>query len=326
VVLTIRKVVVAILERQHYFFRTPLDTRNAAQVIVQINLGSAIYDNVTQTERALLDLLISAGCGGHKDLNALVYGAKQLRLFWLRNPTCTPPVLLPNKANDSTIQLAPASSAASKKAVESSTSGAIKLIELAGDTFRNKNSKKGYQDRYTAHMTKAVIERYGFEAIVTLMHRFSKVSATRYQSFSYAAAELLLHHDITFDLIQDICGGKGRAGANHMETNIIRGLSCTSTMSEIAALAAYGLLVSWPYLAIICGRPSDHVTFVDMLDLVDLHRRLPIFCMRLAVCPGLIFVQCVPESEPTLDGNSLINLDYSTQFVRQKENCLMSAK
>ncbi|KAJ7362786.1 hypothetical protein DFH08DRAFT_799807 [Mycena albidolilacea] len=258
---------------------TPLDTRNTAQAIVQISLGSAIYDNVTQTERASLDLLISAGCGGHKDLNALVYGAKQLRLFWLRNPTCTPPVLLPNKANDLTIRLAPASSAASKKAVESSTSGAIKLIELAGNIFHNKNSKKGYQNRYTAYMTKAVIERYGSEAIGTLMHQFA----------------------------EDICDGKGRAGANHMEANIIRGLSCTSTMSEVAALAVYGLLVSWLYLAIICGQPSEHTAFVDMLDLVDLHRRLPIFCMRLAVCPGLIFDHSLLDSELTLDGNSVIS-------------------
>ncbi|KAF8202742.1 hypothetical protein K438DRAFT_1758056 [Mycena galopus ATCC 62051] len=191
---------------------TPLDTCNAAQAVVQIHLGSAIYDNVTDNDRALLDLLISAGCGGHKDLNALVYGTKRVRLFWLRNPTCTPPVLLPNKANDATIHLAHEASAASKKAVESSTSGAIKLIELAGATFRNKNSKKGYQDRYTAYMTKMVVERYGSEALGNLMHRFAEVSATRYQSFSYAAAELLVHHDITRDLIQDICDGKGRSG------------------------------------------------------------------------------------------------------------------
>ncbi|KAJ6449282.1 hypothetical protein C8R45DRAFT_1114774 [Mycena sanguinolenta] len=107
---------------------------------------------------------------------------KAVQLFWRKNPTCTPPVLLPNKANNTTIQLAPESSAASRKAVESSTSGAIKLIELAGDTFRNKNSKKGYQDRYTAYMTKMVVERYGSQAIGSLMHRFAEVSATRYQS------------------------------------------------------------------------------------------------------------------------------------------------
>jgi hypothetical protein len=78
-------------------------------------------------------------------------------------------------------------------------------------------------------------------------------------------------------------------------------------MSKVAALAVYGLLVSWPYLAIIRGQPSDHVAFVDMLDLVDLHRRLPIFCMRLAVCPGLIFDHSLPDSELTLDGNSVIS-------------------
>ncbi|KAF7343808.1 hypothetical protein MSAN_01963900 [Mycena sanguinolenta] len=61
-------------------------------------------------------------------------------------------------------------------------------------------------------------------------------------------------------------------------------------MSEVVALAAYSLFVSWPYLAIICGNPSDYATFVDMLDLVDLHRHLPIF-----------------YSELTIDGSPLLN-------------------
>jgi hypothetical protein len=173
-----------------------------------------------------------------------------------------PLILLPNKANNSTIQLAPTLSAALKKVVESSISEAIKLIEFAGDTSCNKNSKMSYQDRYTAYMTKAVVVQYDVEAIGSLMHCFAEVSATCYQSFSYAAAEL--HHDITFDLVQDICDGKGRTRANHMETNIIRGLSCTSTMLEVAVIA---LLILWPYLSIIHSWPS----VVDMPDLVDLH-------------------------------------------------------
>jgi hypothetical protein len=208
------------------FASTSFDKYKAAQAVVQIRLGSAIYDNISTDEQSLLDLLISAGCDGHKDLNVLVYGTKHIRLFWLRNPMCTPPVLLPNKANNMTIQLAANSSAASKKAIDSSTSGTIKLIELAGTTFRNKNSKKGYQDRYTTYMTKMVVEWYGSDALSSLMHHFAEVSTTGYQSFSYAAAELFLHHNITCGLIQDICNGKGRAGANHMETNIIRGLMC----------------------------------------------------------------------------------------------------
>ncbi|KAF8164440.1 hypothetical protein K438DRAFT_1438184, partial [Mycena galopus ATCC 62051] len=122
---------------------------------------------------------------------------------------------------------------------------------LAGATFRNKNSKKGYQDRYTAYMMKMVVEQYGSEALSNLMRHFAEVSATCYQSFFYAAPELLVHHNITRNIIQDICESKGRSGANYMETNIIRGLGCPLTMSEIAALAAYGLLVSWPYLAIV---------------------------------------------------------------------------
>ncbi|KAF8157449.1 hypothetical protein K438DRAFT_1777256 [Mycena galopus ATCC 62051] len=144
-------------------------------------------------------------------------------------------------------------------------------------------------------MTKMIVERYGSEVLGNLMHRFAEVSATRYQSFSYAAAELLLHHDITRDLIQDICDGKGRAGANHMETNIIRGLACPSTISEVAALAAYGLLVSWPYLSII------------------------------PFCPGLIFDQSVPDSELTIDGNPPINPGL-LEAVRQAEKELPYAR
>jgi hypothetical protein len=60
------------------FASTSFDKYKAARAVVQIRLGSAIYDNISADEQTLLDLLISAGCGGHKDLNALVYGTKHI--------------------------------------------------------------------------------------------------------------------------------------------------------------------------------------------------------------------------------------------------------
>ena len=49
-----------------------------------------------------------------------------------------------NRDNRTTVDLGP--STAASKALDNSKSGAVKLAELSGTVFRNKDSKKGQQD------------------------------------------------------------------------------------------------------------------------------------------------------------------------------------
>ncbi|KAJ7636427.1 hypothetical protein FB45DRAFT_1138081 [Roridomyces roridus] len=273
----------------------------ATYAIIQQRLGAAVYDKPSDSRKADLDLFLTAGCGAHKDLNALKYGTTELQQSWTRNKIPgTPPVLLPNKANASTIARADKTSAAAKKAIDASCSGAIKPLELLASVLQNKDSKKGYGDKTEFLISAAMKERFGVDRVSKLVKTLASVSRVCYQGLTYAAAEVVLHPDLVIAVIQDMCDSKDKPGQNHMEKNVLAGLHCPATLSELVALATYGMLVSWPYLATIRGNPSEGAEFVDMLELVDLHRRIPIFCMRFALNPALIFDGSTLESELTV--------------------------
>ncbi|KAJ7617432.1 hypothetical protein FB45DRAFT_871847 [Roridomyces roridus] len=160
--------------------------------------GTATYANPAETcRKADLDLFLTAGCGAHKDLNALKYGTTELQKSWTRNKIPgTPPVLLPNKANASTIARADKTSAAAKKAIDASCSGAIKLLELLASVLQNKDSKKGYGDKTEFLISAAMKERFGVDRVSKLVKTLASVSRVHYQGFTYAAAEVVLHPDL----------------------------------------------------------------------------------------------------------------------------------
>jgi hypothetical protein len=60
-----------------------------------------------------------------------------------------PPVLLANKANAATIVLSTDNpdNPAAQHAIEASSAGAIKLLQLIGALLRHKDGERGYQDK-----------------------------------------------------------------------------------------------------------------------------------------------------------------------------------
>ncbi|KAJ7050219.1 hypothetical protein C8F01DRAFT_1264302 [Mycena amicta] len=137
------------------------------------------------------------------------------------------------------------------------------------------------------YMREALPLRYPGHAL-SLNARIADVSNTRYGCYPDAAAQVVIHHDLYSNLVRDFCDAKTRAGENHMEKNVLLGLECPSTMAEMCAYAIYGVLVSQVYMSQARRTPSAGATYVNQLDLIDLHRRIPIFYSELTLDNGPI--------------------------------------
>ncbi|RDX45192.1 hypothetical protein OH76DRAFT_1486504 [Lentinus brumalis] len=218
-----------------------------------LRLGRELYDALPWEEQAPLAVFLRLGCAMHKDLNAVKGGSTAMMSGWAELGL-TPPVLLANKDNASTLRdidpglldldradLADELSPAELRAFEASTRGGVKLTNLAGALFNHKDDKKGQQDTYLFY----------FQEIVGHALRFPDTSNTRYQSHCVAAAELLVHlrHYIRFlEILRD---RKAKPGFTNMEENIYRGLQCAKTLTELAVLALYAQAVTHPYMRVV---------------------------------------------------------------------------
>ncbi|KAF8145000.1 hypothetical protein K438DRAFT_1992258 [Mycena galopus ATCC 62051] len=129
---------------------TPTERAAIVKDLVNAQLGEETYELLSDDLKAVADFLIFGGCCGHKDTNAFKGGCRAMAEAWPRGEQ---PVLLANKANDTTIRLGDASSAAVRAAEDASTRGAVKAMSLLGALFRHKDENKGYQDRYLMFMT-----------------------------------------------------------------------------------------------------------------------------------------------------------------------------
>jgi hypothetical protein len=209
-----------------------------------------------------------------------------------------PPVLLANKANAATIILSTEDpdNPAALQAIEASSAGAIKLLQLIGALLRHKDGERGYQDKCRIFMLERKLELYDLDEPGT----FPDVSNTRYGCYTYAAAEVVCFHGLIQELVTEIVLGKAKSGTfNHVEKNILKGLNCAVTMTELVALALYGASVSWPYMAMVRGTKERPI---NLLSLTELHRKLPVFCANIASNPHILLDETTPLEQLTIDG------------------------
>jgi len=262
-------------------------------------LGKTLVDALPQKDRELLLAITFAGCCGHKDLNTFKYGVARMNSGWEERKQ-TPPVLLANKANAATIQLgANADSAAVQRAVDSSSRRGLKASSLAGALFNHSDDKKGYQD---IHHNFMMIHKQRIHGIKD-HSRFPDTSNTRYQSHTYAAAELITFLDLYIGLLEDVRDSKVKSATfNHVEENVHKALQDPPTVAELAAMTLYGMSISWPYLRTVRGDGSKVKNLLES-DLIDLHRQLPGFCDSIASDPSLLLQTNIQDySQITLDG------------------------
>ncbi|KAJ7201493.1 hypothetical protein B0H12DRAFT_977636, partial [Mycena haematopus] len=263
-------------------------------------IGEEEFETLPAAQQNSLALHLFAGCCSHKELNVVRKGYSYIEALYSLHPSLPRPVLLANKANDKIITVAAQSgesdSTAAQAAVEASTRGAIKLLQLVGSLLRHQDGKRGYQDKCVIFMKDRKLEMYNLE----YAGKFPDVSNNRFGAYTYAAAEVVCFHGLIQELVDEIIDGKTQSGqCNHVEKNIRSGLCCGATMTELVALALYGVSVSWPYMALVHGKKAKPV---NLLSLTDLHRKLPIFCNFIADNPDILLDDKTPLDQLTIDG------------------------
>ncbi|KAJ6589185.1 hypothetical protein B0H19DRAFT_1248744 [Mycena capillaripes] len=263
--------------------------------VLEHKIGQEKFDALSPEDQETRCMHVFGGCCCHKDLNVLRIAYAAVQRLYETHPQLTPPVLLANKANSATICLGaddPNSSAAVQNAIEASSSGAIKLLQLLRSLLRHKDGERGYQQRCTIFMRERQFELYGIENA----EPFPDVSNTRYSSFNYGAAYVVCFHGLIQELLCETIDAKVKSGQpNHVEHLILKGLNCAETMSHLVAIALYGVSVGWSYMAMVRGP-------VNLLSLTPLHRQLPEFCANLAANPWKILDPSTPLAQLTING------------------------
>ncbi len=259
-----------------------------------LQLGKETYEKLPADEQRKLTLFVRLGCAMHKDLNAVKGGnAAMMRAY--DELGLTPPVLLANKDNASTLQdidpallntTTPLASSLSEltpaelRAFESSTRGAVKLTSLAGALFNHQDDKKGQHDTYLFY----------FREVVGQSVRFPDTSNTRYQSHCAAAAELLVNREHYLRFLEYVRDHKVKPGFSHLEENVYRGLQDPRTLAELAVLALYAQAVTHPYMRVV--RQPD----LNGLRLGPLHEQVKEYIKTLIEDPDVLL-----QLDPTCD-------------------------
>ncbi|KAJ7331084.1 hypothetical protein DFH08DRAFT_815166 [Mycena albidolilacea] len=267
---------------------------------IQRQIGEMHFTSLPFEEQRKLLLHLFGGCCSRKDLNVVRKGYTFIQALYATDSSLQPPVLLANKANDMIITVAAenaeSNTAAAQAAVEASSRGAIKLLQLLGSLLWHQDGKRGYQDKCVLFMKERRLELYNLDE----PGKFPDVSNTRFGAYTYATAEVICFHVLILELIDEIIDGKVQSGQpNHVEKNIQKGLDCAATMTEIAALALYGVSVSWPYMALVHGKKDKPV---NLLSLTDLHRKLPLFCTHVADYSEILLDPKTPLNQLTING------------------------
>ncbi|KAJ7719849.1 hypothetical protein B0H16DRAFT_1739188 [Mycena metata] len=256
-------------------------------------LSDKVFETLAEETKREIELFFWAGCSMHKELNCCKAFDDGMKEFYEEHPELDQPVLLANKDNDATIQLAEdtgESTAAVRRALKVSERGGVKLISLFGALVNNKDNKKGLHDVY---------ENY-FRATIGPGVRFPDVSNTRYQSHGRGAARLITYLAEHRTFMQFVKDNKTKCTLNHLEQNIMKGLHCPQTISQMVALVLFSMAVMHPYASHVRGPGTEKL---NMLDLGPYHTSVKTHMKRLIEDPSPLF-----SSDPnsyktaTLDG------------------------
>ncbi|KAJ7124027.1 hypothetical protein C8R43DRAFT_899318 [Mycena crocata] len=265
----------------------PSERSQLIEEVLERKIGKERFERLSPTEKSNATTHVFGGCCMHKDLNVVEFGVKEMQKIYSEH-NIPPPVLLANKANNAAINLSTkdSTSPASQHAIDSSSSGAIKLLQLVGSFLRHKDGEHGYQDKTRIVMRERKKELYDLDEATS----FPDVSNMRYGCYTYAAAEVVVFHGLIAELVTEGIDAKTKSGQpNHMEKNILKGLNCKRTMEQLIVLALYG---AYP---------------INLLSLTDIHRKLPIFCAHISENPKIPLDPSTPLDKLTINGRPIGN-------------------
>jgi len=227
-----------------------------------------------------------SGCGMHKDLNAVKGGVDRMSKWW-EEAGKTPPIALMNKFK-----------AGVGSSVEAGRSerGGIKVTNLISALVKNKDPKKGQQDRFRTFSRINV----GYEV------HFPDTSNTRYQSHTNAAVEIVRHPNLYLDFLTFLENTKTSTPGqlNHMEENIRRGLLDKPTLMEIIVLALYGEAFSTPFARFLCSSEDK-----NSLDLGPDYDRFKQYHQNVIDHPDLLIGPKIDSTAGALDGQPWQSVD-----------------
>ena len=249
------------------------------------HFGDQEFAKLSEEEQRAIDEMLWKGCCMHKELNSFKAGYVKMSKYWLDHDLLGPHKLM-NRDNSAAFNLG--NSAEKERVSEASQAGGVKLTDLAGKLFRDKDDKKGQQDTYLNFFEKHL----GFRT------KFPDTSNTRFQSHGDAACELIVHLDLYIEFMETIRDNEGTRTFNHMEANVYEGLKDIPTQEELAIMAVVSQSVTRPYMRHV--RNADSLG-VNGLDLAPLHWNVLDFMHQIAEDPNIILVETATPESATFD-------------------------
>ncbi|KAJ7310924.1 hypothetical protein DFH08DRAFT_718392 [Mycena albidolilacea] len=255
-------------------------------------LGEEVFETLPEETKREIELFFWAGCSMHKELNCCKAFDDGMKKFYDEHPELDQPVLLANKDNDVTIQLTDdtgESTAAVQRALKVSERGGVKLVSLFIALVNHKDDKKGLHDIY---------ENY-FRPTIGAGVRFPDVSNTRYQSHGRGGARIIAYLKGHRDFMDFVKDNKQKRMLNHLEQNIVKGIHCPQTTSQIVALVLFCMAVMHPYALHVRGPGTENL---NMLDLGPYHSSVKERMKKLIADPTALF-------SPSTDSYKIATLD-----------------
>ena len=220
---------------------------------VTVHFGKLAFTELPEQLQRIAGLWRWSGCCMHKDLNTFKGGAAKLSAFW-NEAGLEGPVKLLSREKEEQEELMGTDTMDREQSKASS--GAAKLADLVGALLQNKDEDKGCPEEFRAYC------KDHFEGEVA---PFPDTSNNRYQCYGDAATELICYSDLYTGFLDQHGKAKKRgAGLNHMEKNIVKGLTDPATWTELAVFALYSKAVSKPYALTIRGSYNESKNALDM--------------------------------------------------------------
>ncbi|THV08108.1 hypothetical protein K435DRAFT_641387, partial [Dendrothele bispora CBS 962.96] len=257
------------------------------------DLGQHEYDSLAEAARREIDLFVWSGCCMHKDQNSFKGGNAEMMAEWDKLGI-EPPILLANKSNAAILHrvFEPGRSydklsEVERKALEETTRGGAKAMDLAGALFNNKDDKKGQGDVHVNFMKEHLGKNHP---------RFPDTSNTRFGSHGLAAAEIIKHLELYIKFVKDdIPYSKTYQTRTNIELNLLRALEDKATLTELCAMVLYTNVISHPYMRVVRGEE------VNALDLGPLHAEVQTHIKKILDDPDLLFGENASFETAALD-------------------------
>jgi hypothetical protein len=130
---------------------------------------------------------------------------------------------------------------AAAQALQVLKGGGVKLTELAGAIFKNREDKKGQQET----------TKYYAEHELGVPIDFPGTSTIQYALHSEAATMLIRHRPFFIRLLEMVRDKKNDGNFMNLKQNVYDGLHDIPTVTELAVLSTYSQSTTIPFLSYI---------------------------------------------------------------------------